>query len=271
MLIQISGTMGTGKVFLNGDIPAKCKELGIKGIGITVPGHGLSSAKVGRTMAEFAEDVGAVLDAESVGSFLVEGSSYGTPHAMSIAFHFGKEGRVDGMHLHVPYLPKSISDELGFPTAQALSNSVDSLQRWYSCHHFCTTSILFCCLRNCISSMTAPDPDYPELGKFVTDDARRCASHSVYGIVNNWSAEHAVNEWGFDLREIPLKGPDRVLISYATDDKDCPPEHGKWLGEFFEATVNEGGGKGHLSFAKPFFKAELVERFYRLKARGESA
>jgi hypothetical protein len=40
VLVQISGSFGTGRIFLEGDIQKTCRDLNIKGISITVPGHG---------------------------------------------------------------------------------------------------------------------------------------------------------------------------------------------------------------------------------------
>ena len=74
-----------------------------------------------------------------------------------------------------------------------------------------------------------------------------------------------MQNWGFDIRDIPLKGPNKVLVSYALDDEDVPPEHGKWLGEYFNATVNaEERGLKHTTYFGKLFKGELVKQFYEL-------
>jgi hypothetical protein len=39
-------------------------------------------------------------------------------------------------------------------------------------------------------------------------------------------------EFQFDVREIQTKN---VCVWHAADDKYCPPEHGKWLAEMFQA------------------------------------
>ena len=89
VLVQIAGSMGTGRIFLEGEIQDTCKELNIKGISITVPGFGFSTVNVGRRIVDFAQDVDHVLIAENVDNFIVEGTSYGTPHAMALAWFFG--------------------------------------------------------------------------------------------------------------------------------------------------------------------------------------
>jgi hypothetical protein len=87
----------------------------------------------------------------------------------------------------------------------------------------------------------------------------------VYGIAFNNADEHCSENWGFDAREIQLSGPNQVLISYAEDDQDVPPEQGKWLGEHFKATVNcKNTGKGHLTFSPALLRGELVEQLVTL-------
>ena len=107
VLLQCNGTYATGWGLANYPlVNAKLTELNIKGISITVPGHGYSSMrgdgfKIGQWPKD---DVEPVLTKEAVtGKFMVEGTSYGTSHAMALGAHFGD--RVSALHLHVPYIP----------------------------------------------------------------------------------------------------------------------------------------------------------------------
>jgi pimeloyl-ACP methyl ester carboxylesterase len=221
VLVQIGGAMGTGKLFTRGQIPDKCEELNIRGISITVPGHAFSTANVGWKISEFPRDVEAVLEAEGVdGDFMVEGTSYGSAHAMAIAHHFGD--RIRALHLHVPYLPRSVAEEVTpghFASTMPGVGNAESLQRCSACYVFCCISCLCCCIR-CKSSTY--DDEYPEGGRFVMEDLKRISSNGVYGVPFNLTEEHVL-EWGFDPREITLRGPARVLVSFAEDDDESPP------------------------------------------------
>lgn len=107
VLLQINGTFGTGWGLMSFPlVSAKLKELNIKGVSITVPGHGFSSMRGGGyQIGQWPkDDVEPVLAKEGItGKFMVEGTSYGTAHALAIGAHFGE--RVSTMHLHVPYIP----------------------------------------------------------------------------------------------------------------------------------------------------------------------
>lgn len=274
ILIQVSGTFGTGKIFTEGDIPKKLEELNVKGISITVPGHAYSTVNVGRRIVDFVADVQAVLDAEKVTAddcLYIEGTSYGTSHAMALAWFFGKTSpeRVLGLHLHVPYISNDLAEEVIPFGARAKAfpggSTVASLQRCFpGCCHFCCLSCVCCCFRCCMKS-TYKDPDCPLSGEIQARDVKRSVVHSVYGPFFNNIEEHCLQNWGFDPREIPLRGKARVLVSYAEDDDDSPPDHGRWLGEFFQAEVNLGKGKKHDTFMARFFKGELVEQLIKLE------
>lgn len=265
VLIELSGTGGTGKFFTNGEIPAKCIELNVKGIGITFPGHAYSTVNVGRRIIDFAADVDEVLKAEHVVAFMVEGSSYGVPHALALAWHYSQQDRVLAMHLHVPYLNNELA-RVVTPDTLVQSNpgagTIASLQN--SCGPFCKTRCICNCLACCGTCML-PDNGYPGSSKLTVQDITRSAVHSVYGVAFNNADEHCSNNWGFDAREIKLSGPNQVLVSYAEDDDACPPEHGRWLGEYFKATVNtKKEGLGHLSFAPAMLRGEFVEQLVQL-------
>lgn len=260
LLVQISGSAGTAQTFVTGGfIESKMKELNIRGIGVTVPGHAYSTVNVGRKIYEFGKDLEEVLKAEGVlgKKFWVEGTSYGTSHAMAIA-HYFKE--CAGMHLQLPYLSHRVRLEEKIEskvTGSALKLTYKDLQSCTSCHWFCLAS----CLCNCLPS--GDFPEFPDEAKYQYQDTLRSVRHSVYGVVFNATEDH-VFDWGFDPREIQLKGESKVLISYAEDDQESPPEHGMWLVSYFEASANPGKGKGHDSFSVAMRKGEQVQLFHDL-------
>ena len=87
------------------------EHFGVKGIAISWVGHGGTDIKVGRQVCEWAaEDLDAVLRAESVGEFFITGHSSGNPHAMVAAWHFG--GRCVGLGLNAPCIDDVLCKEL---------------------------------------------------------------------------------------------------------------------------------------------------------------
>ena len=214
---------------------------------------------MGRKIREFPKDVEVVLTAEGCTGmkFWVEGTSYGTSHAMAIAHYF--KDSIAGMHLQLPYLPRQVREEEKIEskvTGTALKLTYKDLQSCKSCHYFCLTSCMCCCL--CPSS---DFPEFPDEAKYQYQDIKRSARHSVYGLVFNATEDH-VFDWGFDPREIKLKGKNQVLVSYAEDDQESPPEQGEWIANYFDASVNKGKGKGHDSFSVAIRKGEQLQLFY---------
>ena len=52
-----------------------------------------------------------------------------------------------------------------------------------------------------------------------------------------------VNESPVDPRTIKVS---KVVVWYSADDDDCPPAHGKWLADFFNAKTRVLEGYGHV-------------------------
>ena len=262
LLIQITGTAGTAKNFLVGSIPDKMKELNIQGLSITVPGHAYSTVNVGRKIVDFALDVDEVLEKEGLTDkkIYVEGTSYGTSHAMAIANH----RNVEGIHLQLPYLPRQVSKEENIESkisGTAINTTQRGLQSCTYFHYFCLVSCMCCCLD--LAGSSGDFPELPEEGKYQYQDIRRAAKYTVYGLVFNATEDH-VFDWGFDPRDVKarLQGKSRVLISYAEDDTESPPEHGEWFVKYFDATANPGKGKGHDSFSVRMRTGEQVQLFH---------
>jgi hypothetical protein len=52
---------------------------------------------------------------------------------------------------------------------------------------------------------------------------------------------------GLDVRKLRTDGfvsMDKVIVWYAEDDLDCPPSHGKWLADHFQAHTRSMRGEG---------------------------
>eukprot|EP00854_Cymbomonas_tetramitiformis_P019113 gene19113-22854_t len=273
VLVQINGSMGTGWMF--GQFPAsvqKLKELNVKGLSITVPGHGYSSAQAGRKIGDWAkDDVEPVLMAEGVtGLFMVEGTSFGSSHAMAVAAHFGE--RVSALHLHVPYLPLEMRREMGwdeYGQEDALKCEPAWASSCCSCSFciFCLCGTMACCHKNSPSAFADEhtkklDAEVPGTLKIINEDVDRSAAMGVYGWVHNALVPTTSANWGFNPREIKTQ---KVIISYAEDDVQSPGQHGKWLSEFFTqnaatSKVNVGSGMGHAQHQVKMVNGDFISQ-----------
>lgn len=91
IFLQINGSTGTGRVFsrLKGMADRLAAE-NVRGIAISVPGHGLSSNHPARRIGDWPRDDVAVVFAQEgvTGEFMVEGTSYGSSHCLAVMHHF---------------------------------------------------------------------------------------------------------------------------------------------------------------------------------------
>ena len=112
-LVLLHGSGSTGKYFNRHIFPDKVlKELNVKAISPSYPGHGGSDPHVYRRITDWPiTDLVPILEKEKVDKFLVIGSSYGTAHAMATASAL--PSRCLGLGLNVPYLPENICREAG--------------------------------------------------------------------------------------------------------------------------------------------------------------
>ena len=235
-----------------------CKELNLKGIAPSVPNHGYSDLYIGRTLAEFPLDLGRILEAEGVDQFMVEGASFGTAHAMAIAWHFGPE-RCVAMGLNVPYLSDQICKEF------KLESKADALPKpdartWYQAWNFYVADLMF-------ASPLAPAgrfmTGFPEGKKTIKerpwaihdvghDQKERLVARGTQGQAWEQFSFDVTVLWGFDPREIKTRN---VAVWYAKDDSMVPPSHGEWLANFFGSKEDvkvdirdEDIGLGHFTY-----------------------
>ena len=281
VLLEINGSGGTGWMFkeLPG-ITNALKKFNIKAIAISVPGHGYSSAQIARTIGNWPkDDVEPVLNAEGIsGKFWVEGTSYGSSHAMAVAHYFGD--RVEKLHLHVPYLPIEMRKEMNWKMYGA-DDSLKCQPEWVKSLCSCR---LFCCIQCLCSCMNAcPGMFYDENGKKVSaglkelglpdhypvqvKDLTRSAVTGPYGTIHNSLVPTTSTNWGFDPREISTK---KVIVSYGEDDEQAPGEHGKFLADLFTGKadvvckVNVGKGMGHSNHVLKMVSGDFIKQIYEL-------
>lgn len=261
------------------------EALNIKVIELSYPGLGLSSLHLGRKVIEWPKtDLEPVLEAEGVQDFWVYGVSYGTPHAMAVAQHFGPE-RVKAMGLRVPYFGLPLSTELGLPDGQMRILTTDEVLRntlkvkvyrrvsktigWVVLRVFSRPGKLMLMLMksgmlgSMAKLMAGMKLDYP-----AEFECLSFAHASLFPpgrddtTLHMMASDVGLDLPGLDPRKIELSD-DRVVVWYAADDADCPPSHGEWLAKHFRAKTRVLDGYGHFGGAyidQPQFIEELIGR-----------
>lgn len=258
VIVQMHGSATTGgcPCQMNASL---CEELNLKGIAPSVPCHGYSDLHIGRRIVDFPLDLEAILAAEGVGEFMVEGASFGTAHAMAIAWHFGPD-RCVAMGLNVPYLSDQICKEFN------LESQADALPRpdartWYQAWNFLVADLMY------VAPLVSPPARFmaylpegkktkkerPWIFEAIAEDQRtRLVARGSQGQGWEQFSFDVTVLWGFDPREIQTR---KVAVWYAKDDSAVPPSHGEWLARYFGSKEgvkthvrSEDAGLGHFTY-----------------------
>ena len=232
-----------------------CEALNVRGISLSLPGHGYTDMKPGRQVKDWpSEDLEPVLVQEQVNKFMITGHSSGNPHALAAGWYF--KSRCIGMGLNAPLLPAPICRELEIPGALAMDNllTTETIQKPYMGAYF---AIYYIGMK--FLAAWFPSTVLKTLGPRVMEDPRLVQIFSdtfvrstVRGIGSVWESTYDVcYEWGFDVREIEIPN---ICVWHAKDDTACPPEHGEFLARMFKEKgmrvdfKDPDVGFGHVTF-----------------------
>lgn len=251
-----SGTTAGWPCKLNASL---CKDLNLKGIAPSVPCHGYSDLHIGRRIADFPLDLEVILEEEGVGEFMVEGTSFGTAHAMAIAWYFGPD-RCVAMGLNGPYLSDQICKEYN------LESKADSLPKpdaraWYQAWNFFVADLMYVAplispparFLQYLSEGKKTKSERPWIFEAIGEDQKeRLVVRGSQGQGWEQFSFDVTVLWGFDPREIQTKN---VAVWYARDDTSVPPSHGEWLADYFgskegvkTSVRSEDAGFGHFTY-----------------------
>jgi pimeloyl-ACP methyl ester carboxylesterase len=226
------GTPGSGAVYRVEEESAK--RLGLRLIAYDRPGYGGSTRDEGRSVADAAADVAAILDQLGVDRFATYGVSGGGPHALACAAVL--PGRcvaaatVAGVAPHdaadLDWMadmgegnvaefgaaregPEALAENLGPQAEQILAATAEQLADALRPHLSEVDS----------RALTG------ELAEFLLAAIRNGLDPGIDGWFDDDLA--FIKPWGFKLGEIRAS----VLVSQGEQDKMVPPAHGRWLGD----------------------------------------
>jgi len=207
--------------------------LGVRLISYDRPGYGGSDRRLGRTVADAAEDVRDLADTLGIERFAVAGRSGGAPHALACAALLPE--RVTRAAALVPLAPRDLMGEQEWYRDMSQRNAA-----WYKTAERGLAAYT--------ERVTAPieairaDPEHhlPYEEKSLSKSDR--AVIADYGIKvmlsdnfteglrnspNGWIDDTLalVSPWGFDPAQITAP----VLLWHGTKDVFCPAGHSRWL------------------------------------------
>jgi pimeloyl-ACP methyl ester carboxylesterase len=241
------------------------QDLNAKHITVSLPGLGHSSRHPGYKISEWPKtDLKPVLEAEKVDKFIIwGGGGGGCLHALAVAQQFPK--RVLSLGLRAPYLPLSVSKENDLPRGQEEFPTTQELME---------NTFKAMAFRFSVDTMDVPfvlaEPgswkayfmengylgaDYKDIARFTKDHPKEMASIqsrlsegaiTTDGFLYSMAKDVALDCPGLDISSIQLSG-DHMVVWYGDDDSTCPPSHGKYLADLFEARWTRAlNGYGHL-------------------------
>jgi pimeloyl-ACP methyl ester carboxylesterase len=227
------------------------KERGLALVQYSRAGYGESSARPGRTVADVAEDVTALLDHLDHDDFVTLGWSGGGPHSLACAALLPGRCRAAATGAGVaPFL----ADDLDFLDGMGPENHVEfgaALQgRQVLDPYLETEAAEFATVTaeqvaDALGGLVSPVDKAYATGEFA---ARALASfqRGCLNGVEGWADDDLAftRHWGFELAGITVP----VSVWQGAQDRMVPFSHGRWLaGHVPGATVHLDDDQGHLS------------------------
>lgn len=252
-LVYLHGTPG-GSHQPHG-VAVLAHQRGLRLVTFSRAGYAGSTRRPGRTIADVAEDVAAVLDALGVDSALVAGVSGGGPHALATAALLPDRvaaalvaagvAPADGAGLDfMAGMGQSNIDEFGAafagePTLRAF------LEEEARALHACTPEQLVDRWQSML-----PDVDRACIDSEVGADVVTGLHHALSGGVDGWVDDDLafVSSWGFDLADVRVP----VTLWHGGADQMVPFSHGHWL------ATHIPGVAAHLDPAEGHFSVRLA-------------
>ncbi|MGH2981278.1 MAG: alpha/beta fold hydrolase [Solirubrobacterales bacterium] len=226
-----TGTPSAGLLF--GDLIETGAERGLRHISYARPGYGDSDRQEGRTVADCARDVTAILDSVDVGRFYVTGQSGGGPHSLACAAllsdrviaaaatacpaPLNAEGLDWAAGMGEENAEEFEAMKAGDPELQAyIEGEAEKLAT-------VTPERILAALGDLVSEADRPIVT-GRFAEFMAPHIRESLRTGIWGWFDD---DKSAGGWGFDLGAIEVP----VTIWQGGDDRMVPFGHGKWLAE----------------------------------------
>ena len=229
---------------------------GLRTVMYSRPGYGSSTSHPGRSVADAAADVAAILDALGADTFVTAGWSGGGPHALACSALLGPRCRAA---VTIAGAAPADGDGLDFLDGMADENveeftlamkGADALDEWMSAVGGIFAQVQGSDVAESLGGLLS------EVDKrFLTDEFADYLAASIRtGLASGtagWRDDDLafVKPWGFDLDDVG-----RVAVWQGNEDRMVPFSHGQWLAKRIpgaESRLRED--EGHLSIASGRF------------------
>lgn len=211
-LVMHHGTPGDSTIFT--DWHASCEKRGIRLICASRPGYATSTRKAGRSVAQVASDISAILDTLGHRQFMTVGWSGGGPHALACAAMLPDRCVAAATLASIaPFDAANLDffdgmDDSGSAEFRIAQNGEATLSKWV--HGQAGRAI-----GDLIAGIDSAET--------VAAVFHRALEHGLTGWIDDDLAFTA--QWGFDPGNI--KAP--VTVWQGELDSSVPPAHGHWL------------------------------------------
>ena len=226
-------------------------ERGLRTVMYSRPGYAGSTPHPGRTVADAAKDIGAVLDAIEADRFVTIGWSGGGPHALACAALLGDRC---GAALSLAGVAPQGAERLDWLAGMGPENVEEfslavqgdaALTPWLEREALHLASVhgndVAAALGGLVSDVDRASLT-GEYAEYMASSLRRAVSRGIAG----WRDDDLafINPWGFELSAITRP----VAIWQGGEDRMVPAAHGEWLARHIpgaEAHIHRD--EGHLS------------------------
>ena len=249
------GTPGAGTRDRNLD--AAAAVAGVRVVTFSRPGYGGSTRRPGRTVADVAGDVAALLDHLDTERYATIGASGGGPHALATAALL--PGRVTGVACIAGVGPWD-ADGLDFLAGMGADNieefglaleGENVVRPWMEGY---AEGLRSATPAQVVASMTSllPEVDQQAIlgaqGVWLGEDLAASFAEALRVGVDGWVDDDLAftRPWGFDLEAVAVP----AFVWQGDADLMVPASHGRWLAEHVPgASAHLLPGEGHVSIA----------------------
>lgn len=249
LLVYHHGTPAAGP--LNPELVTTAREHGFRMLEIVRPGYGLTTRRVGRTVADVAPLVAEVADLFGHEKFVSIGWSGGGPHTLATAALLPDRCVAS---LCIAGVAPWDAEGLDYTAGMGADNIVEFgaiLEGEQQLVDFLTPAAAGLLQATGTDIIAELDSLLPEVDRAMLDQDRAESLAATFrwavseGIWGWYDDDHAfVADWGFSLTSITAP----VFVYQGSDDLMVPFAHGEWLAAHLPtSTATLVEGEGHLS------------------------